>query len=278
MRPLVQLLRISLVCCTAVLGACATQEPAAPEQQRLPSDFEDVSVELGRFAGGYLRNGVFLPATAIYQVAPGVNRQEVQRLLGMPTESPSPDWWFYTINLPLEGLDDYLVCQYRLAFSGDVVQEAVWRRPQCKVLHDNMLTRAFAVDTSSQPQTQAQVITLSSDILFDFNSATLSEKGRLELSDVAQIVQRDLDMASIDIVGHADRTGRAAYNDTLSLRRARAVADFLASAGISKDIITATGNGSRDPVVTCEGTEVTDELKRCLQPNRRVVITINGRR
>lgn len=268
------LLRSLLVCVSAMLGACASQAPSAMQQERLPSEFEDVAVELNSFAGGYLRNGVFLSATDIYEVGPGVNRRDVQRLLGMPTNSPSPEWWFYNINLPLEGLDDYLVCQYRVAFDGDVVEEAVWRRPQCKALHDGMLANASPANTGDQPQQ----ITLSSDILFAFDSPELSEQGRNELTDVARVVLREVDLTRVDVVGHADRTGTTTYNDDLSRRRARTVGEFLASSGVPENMIFSEGRGSREPVVTCEGSRVTDELKRCLQPNRRVQITINGLR
>lgn len=267
-------LRPLLVCVSAMLGACALQAPSTMQEQRLPSQFEDVAVELSSFAGGYLRNGVFLSATDIYEVGPGVNRREVQRLLGVPTDSPTPEWWFYDINLPLEGLDDYLVCQYRVAFDGDVVEEAVWRRPQCKTLHDGMLANAFAVEVVEQPQE----ITLSSDVLFAFDSPQLSEEGKSVLSDVARVVVRDVELVRVDVVGHADRTGATAYNDDLSRRRAAAVGEFLASAGVPRNMIFSEGRGSRESLVTCEGARVTEELKRCLQPNRRVQITINGLR
>lgn len=276
MRILPLLLRTPLIGAAAMLGACVTQAPAEMQVERSPSDFADVAVELDSFGGGYLRNGVFLPATDIHQVGPGVNRREVQRILGMPTDSPTPQWWFYDINLPLEGLDDYLVCQYRVAFAEDVVEEAVWRRPQCKVLHDGMLANAFAAVEAEPPQPQE--ITLSSDVLFAFDSQELSREGRLELTDVAGVVLRDLQLARVDVVGHTDRTGSAAYNDYLSLRRARAVAEFLATEGIPEDMIFSDGRGSLEPIVTCDGSQVTEELKRCLQPNRRVQITINGQR
>lgn len=279
MRNLSLVSRTFLACCLVLLGACATQDQNGGQVQRLPSDFEDIAVDVGSLGGGYLRNGVFVPAALIQQVAPGASRAEVQSILGTPAISTSPDWWFYNINLPLEGLDDYLVCQYRVAFAGDVVSEAVWRRRQCQVLHDGQLARAAsAARAIAAAPSQPQEITLSSDVLFEFDSPALTQAGRLELTDVARVVLRDLQLVRVDVVGHADRTGAEAYNELLSLRRARSVADFLVSEGIPADMIFSEGRGSRDPVVTCEGSVVTEQLKRCLQPNRRVEITINGRR
>lgn len=271
--------RMLLACCLVLLGACATQDQRGGEGQRLPSEFEDIAVEVVALDGGYLRNGVFVPAALIQQVAPGTSRAEVQSILGTPADSTSPDWWFYNINLPLEGLDDYLVCQYRVAFAGDSVTEAIWRRRQCQVLHDGQLARAAsAARAVAAAPSQPQEITLSSDVLFEFDSPTLTQAGRLELTDVARVVLRDLQLVRVDVVGHADRTGAEAYNELLSLRRARSVADFLISEGIPMDMIFSEGRGSRNPVVTCEGSVVTEQLKRCLQPNRRVEISINGRR
>ncbi len=71
----------------------------------------------------------------------------------------------------------------------------------------------------------------------------------------------------IVVVGHTDRVGTLAYNDTLSLRRAERVRAGLAQMGIPTDQITAAGRGEREPLVLTE-----DEVAEAR--NRRVEITV----
>ena len=51
------------------------------------------------------------------------------------------------------------------------------------------------------------------------------------------------------VTGHADRVGSNAYNDELSLRRARQVREFLVSAGITEHQIEVIARGEREPLV-----------------------------
>lgn len=51
------------------------------------------------------------------------------------------------------------------------------------------------------------------------------------------------------ITGHADRLGTVAYNDALSLRRARQMRDVLVSLGIPAEHITVVARGEREPAV-----------------------------
>jgi OmpA-OmpF porin, OOP family len=72
----------------------------------------------------------------------------------------------------------------------------------------------------------------------------------------------------VALVGHTDTSGSAAYNQRLSERRARVVADALVAGGISSSIITLEGRGQNDLArPTADG--VREPL------NRRTEITIN---
>jgi outer membrane protein OmpA-like peptidoglycan-associated protein len=53
----------------------------------------------------------------------------------------------------------------------------------------------------------------------------------------------------IEVNGHADRTGSAAYNQTLSERRAQNVAAELVRNGVPQNIITVQGFGYTRPLV-----------------------------
>jgi len=197
-----------------------------------------------------------------------MSKSDVRGLLGNPADETSQQWWFYNINLPLDTDGDHLVCQYRVAFSASgQVSNTQWRRPQCKSLYE-ALAGADVED-----------IALSSDVLFAYDSAELSSQGMRELDLAADVMASK--MKKIDrivVVGHSDRIGPDRYNNILSTRRAEAVRNYLISRGINDYLVSAEGRGAAEPVVQCPGAAVTAALKQCLQPNRRVQITIYGQR
>ncbi len=56
--------------------------------------------------------------------------------------------------------------------------------------------------------------------------------------------------STIQVIGHTDNTGTAAYNFDLSQRRAVAVRDILLSAGVPSNRLSAAGAGEDRPVAT----------------------------
>ncbi len=122
-------------------------------------------------------------------------------------------------------------------------------------------------DFSAPAPTRTPDVTLSSDALFEINSAELGLNTREDLSRLAaEIVERD-DLARIFIAGHADITGTDAINDPLSQQRANSVARFLVEQGVERSLIQTAGYGSNKPVASNETVE-----GRKL--NRRVEITL----
>lgn len=80
---------------------------------------------------------------------------------------------------------------------------------------------------------------------------------------------------AVTLTGHADRIGTEEYNLDLSLRRASAVADYLAEQrGIDPQKMEIRGKGESEPQVTCEGVFGTEAV-RCLAPNRRVDVVMD---
>ncbi|HUM16286.1 MAG TPA: OmpA family protein, partial [Candidatus Nitrosotalea sp.] len=99
-------------------------------------------------------------------------------------------------------------------------------------------------------------------------------EGRDELTpESKQIVGRIIDEIAkrpapeIIVIGHTDRVGTVAYNDTLSLRRAERVRDELVKAGVAADRIRVAGRGEREPLVP-----TADEVPE--PRNRRVEINV----
>lgn len=126
-------------------------------------------------------------------------------------------------------------------------------------------------------------VTLNSDVLFDFNKATLKEEGKGKLDELADRI-RDARVDEVDAAGHADRIGSDQYNQRLSEARAQAVREYLAQKGIPSEKIRAEGKGESEPVTgdSCArmGPEKASNRKlvQCLQPDRRVEIEVLGSR
>jgi OOP family OmpA-OmpF porin len=121
--------------------------------------------------------------------------------------------------------------------------------------------------------------TIAADALFDFDKAILRSEGRAKLDDVVA-KSGQLTLEVVIAVGHADRLGKAAYNQRLSERRAAAVKDYLVSKGIPANRIYTEGKGSNQPVTKpgdCKGPK-SPKVIACLQPDRRVDIEIIGTR
>ena len=72
---------------------------------------------------------------------------------------------------------------------------------------------------------------------------------------------------NIEIAGHTDADGEAAFNQSLSEKRAQAVTDYLVKAGLPANRFTAMGYGSTQPIAGND----TDEGKA---QNRRIEFVV----
>jgi OOP family OmpA-OmpF porin len=117
---------------------------------------------------------------------------------------------------------------------------------------------------------------LSMDALFDFDRAVLRADAAPVLDELTARLAGS-DYQTLHIVGHADRIGRARYNQQLSERRAAAVREYLATHGVDGSRITAAGVGSAEPVTgsQCKGLRGKG-LIACLQPDRFAEVTVSG--
>jgi outer membrane protein OmpA-like peptidoglycan-associated protein len=100
---------------------------------------------------------------------------------------------------------------------------------------------------------------------FQFNSAELSQDRIDELDNLAIIMKSNPDI-KIKLIGHTDSDGSDYYNDNLSLKRAKAVANYLIQKGVEKDRIITEGKGKREPLY--------DNNSRFKKWNRRVEVYI----
>ncbi len=119
---------------------------------------------------------------------------------------------------------------------------------------------------STRREQRGLIVTLSGGILFDTGKTSLKPGAKSTLTRIAKQLQTDPSL-KIAVEGHTDNVGSAAKNQALSEKRANAVRDYLVSAGIASDHITATGRGEEAPIVT-------NKTASGRQQNRRVELVI----
>jgi outer membrane protein OmpA-like peptidoglycan-associated protein len=91
------------------------------------------------------------------------------------------------------------------------------------------------------------LVNLKSSLLFSSDSAVLKPDAVEQLARLGDILAKYPD-DRIRIQGHTDSTGSAAYDEQLSLRRAEAVRDVLASRGVNLRQMLVEGAGAARPI------------------------------
>ena len=95
----------------------------------------------------------------------------------------------------------------------------------------------------------AQETIVVRDLLFEFDSARLTESDKSILDTVASRLRNEAPNARLTITGHTDSVGSEAYNQQLSERRAQSVADYLVGSGVPRSsIVSVQGAGESQPV------------------------------
>ena len=107
------------------------------------------------------------------------------------------------------------------------------------------------------------------NIFFDFDKASLRSESVAELNRLTKLMN-DVPSLKIEVSGHTDNIGSAAYNKNLSEKRAKSVADYLTNHGIKKDRLEYVGYGFSQPIATND----TDEGR---QQNRRTEFKVLSR-
>jgi len=109
-------------------------------------------------------------------------------------------------------------------------------------------------------------ITFDSGILFDTNSDQLSYTAQNNIADLAKTLNKYKD-TNVMVEGHTDARGTAAYNQSLSERRANSVYQQISANGVNSTRVTTQGFGESMPVAS--NTTVSG-----MQQNRRVEVAI----
>jgi len=103
-------------------------------------------------------------------------------------------------------------------------------------------------------------------VTFELNSAQLTPASSESL-DAAVAAMNKYDSLRIEIQAHTDSMGDAAYNMSLSEKRAASVRDYMVSAGIAADRMVVKGYGETQPIAD-------NDTREGRAANRRVELKV----
>lgn len=124
-------------------------------------------------------------------------------------------------------------------------------------------TQQQLADLQAKKTDRGMVVTLG-DVLFDTGQASLKPGADLVLGRLANFLMNN-PQTKIIIEGHTDSRGGDEYNEQLSERRARSVANALTTRGVGPDSYSTVGRGKDFPVAS-------NNTPEGRQQNRRVEI------
>jgi OmpA-OmpF porin, OOP family len=177
-----------------------------------------------------------------------------------------------------------------LVWTGHEKAESGWSHAESylRSVEDLIYEGQVAIDNCTSapvialPPPPLEKITLSTDVLFAFDKATLQPNASSRLDELAQSIKQSADtLEMVLLVGHTDRLrsdGRLERNAMLSVQRAESIKQYLIGKGIPANKIRATGVGSELPIVQCPTKTSKEKQVACLQPNRRVEITLSRKK
>ncbi|PWQ93153.1 OmpA family protein [Leucothrix arctica] len=132
--------------------------------------------------------------------------------------------------------------------------------------------KVMATSKPAATQNTTRRLTLNGSATFKTGSSRLSADGKTKLNSLARSLSAaNTTITRLLIEGHTDSSGSASTNQVLSLKRANAVADYLAQQGLMRSSMTTVGLGESTPVAD-------NKTKAGRAQNRRVEITATGSR
>lgn len=139
---------------------------------------------------------------------------------------------------------------------------------QAQAAQQQALEEQQQLEAMKAKQTDRGMVLTLGNVLFDTGGDTLKPGADEMISRLSQFMQNHPDL-KVRIEGYTDSVGSDSYNESLSRRRAQAVAMALESQGVSADRIQAVGRGKSEPVAS-------NDTSAGRQLNRRVEIIFPG--
>jgi len=229
MRKSITLARLLPALLAAATMAASGAAPVHAQNASAGPDFPDP-------ARATMPEGVFVNVENLRKLAPGMTKHQLYDLLGAPHFSEGVfgvhRWNYIFAFRQTDG--GAIKCQFQVQFDKQRLARAYYWKPEsCK----DLLAPPAPVPMAAPAPAPMMAMTLSSDAMFGFDSATLSPEGTANLDRLLSNVQEASRVQDIAITGYSDRIGNANYNLALSQRRAQAVRDALKAAGVSEDRI-----------------------------------------
>lgn len=131
----------------------------------------------------------------------------------------------------------------------------------------NYNPQPVVIDINLEPIRAGASIVLN-NIFFDHDQYELKPRSMTELDKLVSFLNENPGQR-VEISGHTDDTGTESYNQSLSLKRAQAVVDYLNKKGLPTSRLTKTGYGSKRPLVPNDS-----EANR--EKNRRIEFKLLG--
>ncbi|MER7796860.1 OmpA family protein [Microbacterium sp. NPDC096154] len=128
---------------------------------------------------------------------------------------------------------------------------------------------AYDEATATRSEGETVTMTLASDVLFATGAFSLDSTAATAVDAAAAEILASADEGDVHVVGHTDDVDTPESNQTLSEKRAQAVASRMRTALGDAFTVVASGEGETNPVAS--GTSV-----EARAANRRVEISFNG--
>lgn len=93
------------------------------------------------------------------------------------------------------------------------------------------------------------LLNMPNSITFGFDSSRVRSDFYGTLNNVAGVLNQ-YQQSMVEVVGHTDSTGTDSYNQDLSLRRARAVAEHLKAQAVTPNRLIVIGRGEAEPIAS----------------------------
>ena len=119
------------------------------------------------------------------------------------------------------------------------------------IVDDNAVTDA----NLSDPEAALETV-----FYFDFDKSSLNYETRAALDAWADVLASS--PRTIRLEGHADERGTREYNIALGERRAKAVADYLSTSGVSVGLVETVSYGEERPAVPGTGDSAWSQNRR----------------
>lgn len=120
-------------------------------------------------------------------------------------------------------------------------------------IRGNRLTKTEAELAASRERIQVAINALPErprkyTVFYLFDQVRLTAESKQDIEAIKHHVAT-FPAPEVIVTGHADRVGTMAYNDELSLRRAKQVRDLLVTVGIDAERIEIVARGEREPQI-----------------------------